>query len=574
MARNAIDEASTKLSTLFQLKSCRFNIFVVAIAGILMASMSIPVRSAELKANSPVVAQPAQASVKRMTVRRFELANFQAQPKLGWTQAVVDELLARALERQNEFSLAELDAVAQSLSVRMKQLGLMFGRASIPDQQISNDTVLIEFEQGKLGEVVVMDAQRIQPAVLARPFKPLLQQSAVRQELDDAILHLDYLPGVEVFGFFSVTEEPGVARLNLRVMEEAGWSASIGTDNYGNAVVGQERLFANLSILNPSGWGDQLGLKIGRSYSQPGFFDGAVEYSIPLGRAFAPLRFSLSNSDYELGQGFEMLEVFGRSTSASLGFVQSIDYWPSRYSWFGQVGKTISKVDSTLSSEDFFSENDVVDLKFGATWYYALSERLQQSLRGSATFGTSEVLTQPNGQLSRADNTFSMLELGYQLLLTPKRATASSVNSGLKFTTRFSQDLLPAVNRLGFGGVDGVRGLDSGFFSADNGVLGTIWYGSKLWAEHLPGQLQLFTDFGQGTRFANESTFDQTAQFASVGVGWRFTQGPWDLRTDLGKVIHLDFDRGGLSVEDQQQLNDQRPAAVFFSLAYTFEERS
>ena len=76
----------------------------------------------------------------------------------------------------------------------------MFSRAEIPEQDITDGVVQLYIRPGVLGEVAVLNAQRTQSSVLARPFMKLLQKPALRITLDQALKRLEFLPGLDVFG--------------------------------------------------------------------------------------------------------------------------------------------------------------------------------------------------------------------------------------------------------------------------------------------------------------------------------------------------------------------------------------
>lgn len=548
------------------------------VVGMVISAALIPcVQAAPPTGADKTVAQKGTSPVQRVRVDQFDLVQFKPAPDLGWTQARVTDFLDEQLRAKNNlFTLAELEILARQLSIQMKQAGLMFSRAQIADQEITNNTVQILFEDGVLGEIVVMDAQRTQPKLLVRPFMRHLQHTAVRDELDQALYQLDRLPGVDVFGFFSFTETPGVSRLNLRVVEETSWSALLHTDNYGSEALGRERLHATLDILNMSGWGDKLKLNIGRSLSQPGFFEGFAQYTLPVGPAYQPLRFLISHSDFNLGQGFEDLEIFGTSTLANMNYAYSLGFGPGTLTLDAGVSLSHAKIDSLFYSSAFLRESEVFTTNFGVNFTNLLASSLSQQVSAGVRVGQSEErsVVENVGQVI-VDSDFVATDAQYSLRYFHEPSKQPRVTS-LVLEAFSSSDPMPSISQTGFGGRYGIRGLPTGYFSADEGALLHFHHDSLLWPTSWPGNLHFFADAGLGRRLAEDDITAnmpaQTAQFASAGFGYSWQKGAFRVSYEFGKLLHAELEDETATPEALASFADNLPSRHYLSLSYDLGE--
>ena len=505
----------------------------------------------------------------QIEVNQFELVQFKPQQALGWTKETVTQFLDEQFKNEkNLFSMQELELLARQLSIQMKQAGLMFSRAQVPEQEIKNKTVQIVFEDGLLGEVVVMDAKRTKPKLLVRPFLPFLQTTAVRSDLDQALYQLDRLPGLDVFGFFSVTDTPGLSRLNLRVVDEFSWSAFAHTDNHGSESVGRERFYATLDLLNFTGWGDQLKLNVGRSYSQPGFFDGYAQYTLPVGPGYNPLRFLISNSDFNLGQGFASLEVFGQSTLASVQYEHNLS--PYVKGWSTSIGGSLSesKIDSVFYSDLFFRDSSVAVLSAGLHYSNVLTDNMSHHWRNSVRFGNvDETSVDEDGTPVQKTSDFTFLSMAYRVQYFQDKSANPKLSS-LNFELFGANNQMPSVEQQGFGGFNGIRGLPTGYFSADQGALVHLSHDIGYWPDAFSGRLSVYADGGWGHRLDRRDEPAQTAQFASVGVGYGFAWHKIQFRYDFGKVVHVNLSSDGAPQDSLDGFNSNKPSRHYFSLSY------
>ena len=531
-------------------------------------------------ASSTLLAAPApQFTQQQDTIRvdGFDLLHFKAAPELGWTEEKVRTFLEGQLKKfNNRFSMRDLEILARQLSIQMKQAGLMFSRAAVLDQEIKNNRVEIVFEDGLLGEVVIMNAERTKPKLLVRPFLPYLQHTAVRRELDQALYQLDKLPGIDVFGFFSFSSTPGLSRLNLKVVDETGWTARFSTDNYGSEALGRERINGQLEILNPTGWGDDLKLSVGRGYTDPGFLEGYAQYTIPIGAQYQPLRFLVSNSDFDLGQGFESLEIFGRSTLASMDYRHQLSIGQGSIVLDAGISASKSKVDSVFYSDLFLRETNVQTFKAGAQYSNLIMPRLSHTLRAGVRVGSYEESSNDEdlGEVLLEDS-FVSLDSFYQMNYyhnDSKRIRHTTFNLELFG----SNDPLPSVEQRSFGGKNGVRGLPTGYFSADHGAMAHLSYDTGIWPASFPGTLTFFTDAGFGRRVETnnliQNSAEQTAQFASVGLGYTWKKGRFQLNYDFGKILHANLDDESATQAELDDFSENKPSRHYLSMSYQLGE--
>src|SRR5690606_20429821 len=105
-------------------------------------------------------------------------------------------------------TLAQLNALAQTITDYYHAHGYPLARAYLPPQAIENGTVQIAVLEARYGEVKIMNHSRVSDGPLAAVLSPLRPGDLINQEsLDSRLLLLRDLPGIRP----QATLSPGAA---------------------------------------------------------------------------------------------------------------------------------------------------------------------------------------------------------------------------------------------------------------------------------------------------------------------------------------------------------------------------
>ncbi|RRN80522.1 ShlB/FhaC/HecB family hemolysin secretion/activation protein [Pseudoxanthomonas sp. SGD-10] len=271
-------------------------------------------RQAERALGMAPVAPPAPATREQPAADeagpRFEVRRFRLEGATLLPEATLQEALAPWRDRPLRFS--DLQAALRRIVALYRAHG-WFARAELPEQDITDGTVVVQVLEGRLGRIGVLDAgSRARGDFVAAMAGRGLRagEPYPMWRLERGLLLANDLPGVYVDGVLQPGQEPGTSDLVLQVEDGPLFGGSLAVGNDGSRYTGRAQAIGRLTVDNPSGYGDQLGATVMRGEELE--YAGA-SYTLPLGAS--GLRGSLGYTDlhYRLGKEFEELEARGAS---------------------------------------------------------------------------------------------------------------------------------------------------------------------------------------------------------------------------------------------------------------------
>lgn len=458
----------------------------------------------------PAMALPADVKV---FVKAFRIAGATA---LAESQLL--PLLQDAAGR--EWSLAELQGLADRLTRHYREHGYLLARAYLPAQEIRDGQVEIAILEGRLGRVTVNNRSLVGDAVAERQLSALQAGEAVQAErLERRLLLVNDLPGVEVRSTLKPGASLGLTDLDISLEAGPRLSGNLEIDNYGNRFTGSTRAGATLALNSPGGLGDTLTLR-GLS-SGAGMNYGRLAYQLPVGAFGTQAGLAWSQMRYELGGEFKALHSQGDASIVSAYVLQPL-LRSRRNNLNGQltyehkalndrVEATSTVTDKTLDVWSLGLSGDRLDglLGGGATQYSAslVAGNLQLDPT-SAALDAAGLSTQGNYsklafQLVRVQRLTDSVSLKGQL---SGQAAGKNLDSSEKFT---------------LGGAYGVRAYPQGEAAADDAWLVNL---ELRYSPAQDWQLSGFYDAGNGrishspvTGAANNS---RRLSGAGVGLAW------------------------------------------------------
>lgn len=481
------------------------------------------------------------------------------------------ELLAIAAPYiDRKIATSELLELRDVLTRHYIERGYVNSGAVIPDQTIDRGRISIRIVEGRLNEIVPLGLTRLDPTFVrdrvGYGLDPVLNVNPLRERielllLDPSIRRLDARlnPGAR----------PGESRLLLEIDETPPHRMQLIFANDRSPSVGAERGDAIFTYVNPSGRSDLLSLGFGLS---EGTRDLSLSYDTPLRpddlRAFLygsygrtevveePFNaIDIESETLEVETGLSLPLI--RSTAQELRFDASLTHKRSKTFLLDQLTSFSRGVEDGRST--------VTALRLRQDWRLrgrkqALSMRSTMSFGFDAFDATKNEGDVPDGQFAAW--------LGQAQFA--RRLGKSGLQATLRGDVQLTPDSLLAIERIGIGGGDTVRGYRENELVFDNGWVVSAGLQVPVGRLALPGTAKTledgrialvpFVDAGGG--WNNDGDDGGINEVVSIGVGadWKMLENT-SFRLDVGlPLIDTDSPEG----------DDLQDFGIHFRLSTTF----
>ncbi|MCG8672977.1 MAG: hypothetical protein MI867_26520 [Pseudomonadales bacterium] len=473
----------------------------------------------------------AAPSVAKVT--GVELMGFVEYPDKGVTRKQAVAIAFDTLKRYRyTLTPEQLHSVADALTLYLREQGFQFSYAFLPQQNLSFGVLRIQFVEGVLSDVQVLNSNRTAVrATLIGAFDDLLNEPVYAPEIENRVKALKADQRIDVFAYYSRGNEPGEARLNIRVNRFDRWQTVIRADNYGSPSTGEHRLIAQTSLFSVASRQDTLTLGAlvaqGEDVDEANTY-GYLAYDSPLWSQNSRLNLTVGNNQFQVGGDFSALDLEGDATIARMGVSQAFfkTHESSHTLSIAAVRKT---TDFTSALRDPLLEQDEEISAFEIGWKY--QNRFNQGL-SSLMLDFKGVSGEYEIESSETiEDDFSKLDayISITTLLGVKHRAASDLRLYLR--GQYSEEALPNGEQASFSGAYGVRALEAGYFAADRlGLVSFEWRLPRLFnrkgAERCCFLAPLVViDGGYGEKLLDQTVSDRvTAWGAGVGVefvGWQ-----------------------------------------------------
>lgn len=458
----------------------------------------------------PAMALPADVKV---FVKAFRITGSQV-----FSEAQLLALIADDAGR--EWSLAELQGLADRITRHFREHGYLLARAYLPAQDIEDGLLTIAVLEGHLGRLEVDNRSLVGDAVAQRQLSDLQPGDAVQAEpLERTLLLLNDLPGVEVRSTLKPGASVGLTDLDVSLAPGPRVAGSLEADNFDNSYTGSERLGANLVLNSPTGLGDTLSLR--GLTSGAGMSYGRLAYQVPVGAYATQVGLAWSEMRYELGEDFEALNAHGKASIASAYVLQ-----PLLRSRRTRLNGQLSYEHKVL--EDQVEVTDTVIDKTLDVWSLGLSGDHQDGLLGGGAMQYSASLVAGKLELDAASAALDDAGLDTQGTYAKLAFQFSRLQ---RLTDRFSfkgqvsgqgaAKNLDSAEKFSLGGAYGVRAYPQGEAAADDAWLVNL---ELRYAPAATWQLFGFYDAGGGrishSPVAGTTENSRTLSGAGLGVAW------------------------------------------------------
>ena len=451
----------------------------------------------------------------RITVQRLQIT---APPVFTENELIA----ATGFVPGSELTLTDLRAMAARVADYYQARGYFLTQAFLPAQNIQDGVVAIQVLPGQYGKVQLRNDSALSDALAQHILGGLDGQAIATAPLERRLLLLSDLPGVQVGSTLAPGASLGASDLIVDVQPGARFNGSIDADNQGNRYTGRNRIGATLNITELAGAGDVASLRA--FTSADGLDYGRAAYQGQLG--LVRLGAAYTHMDYRLGEEFAVLDARGTAKIASV--YGSYPLLRSRIAnLYAQVNYDDKDFqDKTLSTGSF---ND----KSAKVWMFNLNGDSKDNIGGgginnySITYTTGKIdIDTPAALLIdqltvRSNGSFHKLAFTAARLQNLGEATSAYA----VVTGQAASKNLDISEKMGLGGVGGVRAYPGGEAYGDQGYVINLELRRTLPVPSLPGQLQLVGFADTGTVKLNRDQWSQgenrrTLSGAGAGLTW------------------------------------------------------
>lgn len=412
-------------------------------------------------------------------------------------------------EAGKPLNLFELSKIARVITEFYRSHGFPVARAVIPAQKVENGTVTIEVIEGRIDRTTFTGNTLYSTEFLQRWAAPLLGQTVRVASLEERVLTLNDLPGLQTQAVLLPGLEYGTTTTEFLATEKA-YDGEVSLNNYGRPEIGRTRIDANANLNNPFGIGDQLGVRT--SVSEHALLKlGGLNYSLPLNTDGTRLALSYTHIRYGIGGELKSLDIQGKSQLASATVIHPFLRSAAQNLYGTFAVRSFSGKQSALGVE--LSKSRVSVVEAGAAWNH-VDDRFNVATAGM------RVSTNFNPYKEDHSNVGQKLKIDADASYLYNLGGAWSVKAA--GAAQWTPDAVADAEKFSLGGPTSVRGYPSADLRADRGVFASLELRVRTTASGAPGYFSAFVDGGHVSRVEPAEGLPKSYSIGSAGVGATF----------------------------------------------------
>jgi hemolysin activation/secretion protein len=475
-------------------------------------------------------------NTQKIVVKRFTIDG-----STVFTPAELDRLTSKYTNRPLEF--AELLQVADEITQLYVRQGYINSGAYIPGNQsfaVSGGTIAIRVIEGRVTDIVVTGTRRLDPNYIKSRIGLGTGKVLKIDRLIDSLRLLQLDPLIKTISTELVSgQQTGTSILQIKVTEAPPWQTNIVLANNRTPSVGEIQTQAAIAYNNFSGLGDSIGIGYGRSEASN---IAEINYTLPLNPNNGTLRFQYGNSNSRVIEApFDRLDIQSYGRDISVTYRQPLFRTPAEEF---AIGVTLARRDTNTTYTPLGGE------RFG---YPTPGADADGSTRVSAARLFQDYVIKDTRQVFAARSQLSLGINAFDATNNPSspdskfvtwrgqaqyvRALAPNSLFLVRLESQIADRPLLAIEQLGIGGQDSVRGYRQDLLLTDNGIIASAEVRLPIFTPPTSQQvLQIvpFLDFGWGWN-RSSSTNDSTRNvLAAGGLGLRYQSADFSAKLDYG----------------------------------------
>ncbi len=493
----------------------------------------------------PALAQTAVAA-------KIEVQSFKVTGNTLLSAAQIDAVLA---PYKGSRTFDELKQAALAVQALYRDAGYGAVVAFVPEQVPADKQVAITVVEGRLAKVSIDGQKQFSEANIRNSLPSLIVGQTPRvREIDAQIQLANENPAKRTDVLLQPGEKPGEVDVSIQVNEQPVSSFSVGLDNTGNSNTG--RLRASFGYQHANLW-DRDHVVAVQVQVAPEKLESvkvvSANYRIPLYRQGMAVDAYAAYSDVDGGTNATAagpLQFSGRGQIVGVRLTK----------YLKRAGEIDQRLIVGLDNRDYINNCNIVGLPAGACGNAGENVSVQplaieyvMQKGGANRFGASIGL-QHNLHFGGRDGDAAQFEkvrpgskpryttLRFGLFVATPVAEDWEVQARL--IGQVTDDPLVPGEQFGIGGASSVRGYDEREITGDSGAAAAIELLSPELAKMVgmnQGSLRAlgFVDAGWvGNKLNTPCRVNESeCRLGSVGLGLRYTSGPWQARLDIAHAL-------------------------------------
>jgi hemolysin activation/secretion protein len=498
----------------------------------------------EILPTTPNPNLPSQPTVPNNAPTSIVIKRFEVTGSTVFTPADLAQITAKFANRPLDF--AQLLQVASEITQLYVRNGYINSGAYIPGNQsfdVTGGTIEIKVIEGRVEDIVVTGTKRLDPNYIKSRIAIGTGKVLKIDRLIESLQLLQLDPLIKTISTELVSgQQLGTSIVQIAVSENPNWQMGINIANNRTPSVGEIQAQISASQHNLTGVGDGIGIAYGKSEGSS-VLD--FNYTLPLNPRNGTLRFQYSNSNSRVIESpFDRLDI--NSTGQDFGWTyrQPIVQTPAQEFALGvtlarretNTGYLFSVIGEQIAYPTPGADTNGLTRVTAARFFqdYTIKDTQQVfAMRSQVSFGINALGATINS--SSPDSQFLTWRGQAQYV----RALAPNSIFLFKLETQLADRPLLALEQIGLGGQDTVRGYRQDLLLADNGIVASAEVRLPIFTAPDSKQiLQIvpFLDFGWGwNQPKNPSPNPNPSTIASGGLGLRYQGGDnFTARLDYG----------------------------------------
>lgn len=246
------------------------------------------------------------------TSKTTKIAEYEVDRLEKAGHSVIDDKLGK------ELTFNELVKLAEAVTLKMRELGYTTALAYLPQQQMEDDTIVMNVMLGTYDDIVITNKSMLADSRIKAMTKKLKKDDFITNKyVNGASMVLNDMPGVMAKAVLQPGTRPGTAQLALDVVNLEKQGLAVYTDNQGSRSTGRYRYGASYHYNNLAGAGDSLTLNYMTSNLR-NMDNYTVQYESAYGDAGAKWRASFAKMTYDI-MSSSNLNYLGKSRTFEVG---------------------------------------------------------------------------------------------------------------------------------------------------------------------------------------------------------------------------------------------------------------
>ena len=474
-----------------------------------------------------------------ITIKRFDVTG-----STVFSPAELARITGKYTNKPLDF--AQLLQVASEITQLYVSNGYINSGAYVPGDRsldANGGTIEIKVIEGRVEDIVVTGTKRLDPNYIKSRIALGVGKVLKIDRTIDSLRLLQLDPLIKSISTELVSgQQPGTSIIQIAVTESPNWQAGASIANNRTPSVGEIIAQVSVSQNNLTGMGDGIGVTYGKSEASS-VLD--LNYTLPLNPRNGTLRFQYSNSNSRVIESpFDRLDINSNGQDFGLTYRQPIVQTPSQEFALGatlarretNTGYLFSVIGERIAYPTPGADANGLTRVAAARFFqdYTVKDTQQVfALRSQVSLGVNALGATINP--SSPDSQF----LSWRGQAQYVRSLAPNSIFLFKVETQLADRPLLAIEQIGLGGQDTIRGYRQDLLLADNGVIASAEVRLPIFTA--PDSRQVFQvvpflDFGLGWNQPNNpSPNPNPSTIASGGLGLRYQGGDnFSARLDYG----------------------------------------